>query len=100
MKITINLNPLTVLVRTTSGNLILDPDFTGHFYIKGIRVHLTDTKQAYCFGYDFLSGGLNPNWDQRLEANPDEEARVVASIWEEVILRQEEVVLSQYKQLF
>ncbi|KAH8691838.1 hypothetical protein BGW36DRAFT_431085 [Talaromyces proteolyticus] len=100
MKITIDLNPPSALVRTPQGSLILDPEFAGRLYIRGIRVHLTDARQShYRFGYDFLSGSLNANRDRRLEASPDEEARAVSLIWEAAILRQEEMVLTEYKTL-
>ncbi|KAK0613267.1 hypothetical protein B0T14DRAFT_525935 [Immersiella caudata] len=90
------------MVRTASGDLILDPEFAGSVYLKGLRVRgLAGRKSAdevYRFAYNFAEGYINR--DREFLTDGGEGARTVAKIWAESIANGGEATIQHYLHLF
>lgn len=75
------------------GNLVADPRFRGNIYLKGLLLKMpTETVSASVtgkplkFGYDFQHGTITR--ERELACSPEEEARLIYSIWNKVLLVQ------------
>ncbi|KAJ3958603.1 hypothetical protein N0V92_004827 [Colletotrichum tropicale] len=75
------------IIRTTSGDLLLDPTFAGRIYLKGLLVldngPWATRRETYTVGYDFASGSINRDRERMMD--PTEEAQIIAEIWEAAI---------------
>ena len=70
--------PLDVL-ETEVRDLILDPDFHGRVYLKGMRLPCSRSGlKQYRFAYNFLHGKVNR--DRRILVDRDKEANIVRRI--------------------
>lgn len=77
---------------TAYGDLIIDPNFAGKVYLKGLRLPasgLCGFKKSK-FGYNFLQGNINRD-RQRLR-NQLQEAQKISQIWEAAIDMRESVL--------
>ncbi|OAL39774.1 hypothetical protein AYO20_00686 [Fonsecaea nubica] len=104
MDVSIDLDPpeTTGIVRTTTGDLILDPRFRGRIYLRGLLVAQTSgyaqNDKGYCFGYNFYNGQINR--DRQRMASPHEEANAMASIWTQAIQLKGDWVIDAFVKLF
>jgi hypothetical protein len=100
MRVTIDLNRPSELVRTPHGDLILDEAYVGHLYVKGIHVPLAGTEgHRFRVGYNLVRGNLGRDRDRQRLMDGEQEARTVTLIWETAIKQQEEKVLPLYVSL-
>ena len=89
----------TGLVRTTYGDLIMDPQFSNHIYLKGLRVPgYKSSGRNYVFGYNFIRGNIDR--DRHRLANPSEEASMVTNIWHGAMTAEGYRVTDAYVKLF
>ncbi|KIW81369.1 hypothetical protein Z517_04394 [Fonsecaea pedrosoi CBS 271.37] len=90
------------IVRTTTGDLILDPRFRGRIYLHGLLVSQTSddaqNDEGLCFGYNFYEGIINR--DRQRMASPREEAKALASIWTQAIQLKGDSVIDAFVKLF
>lgn len=60
MRDTIDLHPSSGQIRTPLGDLLLEPMYQGHMYLKGMRVPEPSLDgQAFRFGYNLTQGGVD-----------------------------------------
>jgi hypothetical protein len=87
------------IVQTDHGDLILDKQFSGRIYLKGLRVpgHGPDGRE-YIFGYNFVRGRINRDRERLM--NRLEEAEMLAMIWEQSIIGRGDDVTDNYIKLF
>lgn len=86
------------IVQTPQGDLLLEPTHSGRVYLKGLRVagHGPDGR-LYRFGYNFATGSINRDRERLMDR--DEEAGMVASIWEQAILKEGDKITDAYLKL-
>jgi hypothetical protein len=83
------------VLETEVGDLILDPDFHGRVYLKGMRLPCSGSGlKQYRFAYNFLHGKVNR--DRRILVDRDEEANMVRRIWEAAIRKHRTAFLPIY----
>ncbi|PYH97839.1 hypothetical protein BO71DRAFT_426712 [Aspergillus ellipticus CBS 707.79] len=72
------------IVETDHGDLILGPEFKGKMYLKGLLLPNSGSGAwQYRHGYNLLQG--HTNRDRQRLTDQDEEARIIAKIWESAI---------------
>jgi hypothetical protein len=87
------------IIRTSHGDLILDKRLSGRVYLKGLRVSDSGSdSNPYIFCYNFVQGYINR--DRERLTSREEEAKMIAGIWEQPILEGNAGVIQQYLQLF
>ncbi len=88
------------IIWTQHGDLILDKEYSGRVYLKGLWVaeNFGPDEPKYVFGYNFAQGHINR--DRERLTSPMQEAAILAKIWEEPILGGREDVLRHYIDLF
>ncbi|EXJ62057.1 hypothetical protein A1O7_02490 [Cladophialophora yegresii CBS 114405] len=90
------------VIHTPAGDLIGDPRYRGRVYLKGLLVseygdHKSGGKN-YRFGYNFNSGKVNRDRQSVVDLN--EEARMLANIWESAIAMKGVAIIDSYVNLF
>jgi hypothetical protein len=101
LKVAIDLDPpqSTDIVQTDHGDLILDKQFSGRIYLKGLRVAGPGpTSREYIFGYNFVRGRINR--DRERLASLSEEAGMLATIWEQSIAQIGDRITDNYIKMF
>jgi hypothetical protein len=89
----------TGIVQTDHGDLILDKQFSGRIYLKGLRVPgLGPDGRGYIFGYNFVRGRINRDRERLVDRS--EEAEMLAMIWEQSIVGRGDDVTDNYIKLF
>lgn len=98
LQMTLDVYPPENMVKTGSGDLILDPDFSGRLFCRGIRLRTPHSvRKAFVYGYNFLDGRINR--DRQRMSDVTLEARRLAAIWEAAIAERPELVSSYLKLL-
>jgi hypothetical protein len=93
LKASLDLDRPTKFISTGYGRLIMDPNFRGRIYLKGLLLE-TNSARGFRFGYDLAEGKVNRD-RQRLK-NPEGEANVLARIWEEAIQKEAGDTIKEY----
>ncbi len=93
-KVSLDLNPPSEMVLTRHGCLILDKEFGGKLYLKGLLLEGNTTKKPLKFGYNLFQGYVDRD-RQRLSI-PAEEAKVLAEIWADAIRLRECDTIDKY----
>ncbi len=83
IEVSLDLNRPSKMIQTEHGSLILDQDFRGRMYLKGLLLEGISSEKPFRFGYNLLKGEVN-RYRERL-LNPVQEAKVLAQIWAEAI---------------
>jgi hypothetical protein len=84
LKVTLDVNTPTKMIRTIAGNLIRDPTHQGKMYLRGLLLPNGGMSgKQYAYGYDFVDGSTTRDRDAL--AGPGEESRRVADIWASAI---------------
>ena len=99
MRDTIDLHPPSGRIRTPSGDLLLEPMYQGHMYLKGIRVPESSLDgKAFRFGYNLTQGSVDRDRQRLIDARKVTES--IHKIWESAITQTEGVALPRYLELF
>lgn len=85
LTVAIDLDKPNRAIDTTHGSLLLDKRFFGKIYLKGLFLDTATSARNFKFGYNFSQGEINR--DRQILANPEQEADMLAKIWEEAIQR-------------
>lgn len=87
IKVTLDINGPSqdnLMVKTDGGDLILDKDFAGRLYLKGLLLSDAKTRsKPFKFGYNFVKGHVAR--DGRQMKDHSEESYMLARIWEGAI---------------
>ncbi|KAF2497545.1 hypothetical protein BU16DRAFT_606081 [Lophium mytilinum] len=84
LTVTIDVSPPSEKIRTSHGDLILDPKFENKTYLKGLLLlNPSASGKKFRFGYNFLNGTTGR--DRANLANARDEARKLAGIWGEAL---------------
>lgn len=87
------------IVQTMHGDLILDQQFSGRIYLKGLLVPgRGDDARPYIFGYNFHQGQINRDRERLRSAQ--EEAKMLANIWEKSMIVRGDDIMDHYIRLF
>lgn len=86
------------ILETEVGDLILDSDFQGRIYLKGMLLPAAASElKQYRFAYNFSRGRVNR--DRQILADRNEEADIVRQIWEAAIRKHKVALLPIYVNL-
>ena len=80
LKVGINLWRPSTIIDTSYGRLILDEEFRGRIYLKGLFL---ETAKRCRYSYDFAQGYVDR--DRKRVADKDEESETMANIWRKAI---------------
>lgn len=98
MRDTIDLHPPSGRIRTPSGDLLLEPTYRGHLYLKGFRVPEPSLDSSgFRFGYNLIQGSVDR--DRQRLVNLQQFTKSIHLIWETAITRVETVALPRYLEL-
>lgn len=87
------------MVKADRGELILDKEFAGQLYLKGLLLSDTNTsRKPFKFGYNFFEGHVDR--DRRQLRDSAEEADTLASIWDHAIRNRGRDVLDPLVSMF
>ncbi|KAI1777858.1 hypothetical protein F4818DRAFT_439180 [Hypoxylon cercidicola] len=85
------------VVTTPTGDLILDPRFGGHVYLKGLLLKESTngrsasiTGKVLRYGYNFATGATNRERESMAAA--DEESRAILYIWDRAVAMKRDLV--------
>ncbi|RDH26149.1 hypothetical protein BDQ94DRAFT_176607 [Aspergillus welwitschiae] len=95
---TVDLHPSVHRIRTTAGELLLNPEHQGQVYLKGIRVNhqSLDTRAFHC-GYVLAHGRVDR--DRQRLVDPLQARESIHAIWQEAIHKDEARALPRYLEL-
>jgi hypothetical protein len=82
IKVSLDLDRPSKIISTRHGNLILDDEFKGRIYLKGLLLE-NEPATPFKFCYNFYQGEVNR--DRQRLSNEREEAKTLAKIWGEAI---------------
>lgn len=92
------------VVRTSEGDLIMDPRFSGNVYLKGLLLKESTparsasiTGKTLRYGYNFATGVTNR--ERESVADADDETRAILSIWNHAIRNDRALVESLHELL-
>ncbi|RAL06491.1 uncharacterized protein BO97DRAFT_358636, partial [Aspergillus homomorphus CBS 101889] len=96
---TVDLHPSLNRIRTAKGDLLLNPEYQDHVFLKGIRVSQRSLDpQPFRCGYVLVHGSVDR--DRQRLVNPIQARECIHSIWQEAINEDEAQVLPRYLELF
>ncbi|KAF7953451.1 uncharacterized protein EAE97_000850 [Botrytis byssoidea] len=94
LKVCIHFDRPKEIVSTSSGNLILDPNFRGKIYLKELFLEKTSRINAFRYGYDFSQGHIGR--DRKGMEDPEQMATLLAKVWEEAVKKNGSRMLDMY----
>ncbi|KAI0383054.1 hypothetical protein F5Y04DRAFT_279296 [Hypomontagnella monticulosa] len=84
-------------IRTKDGDLLIDSDFSGNIYLKGLLLKESSpdrsasrTGKKLKYGYNFANGITNR--ERESVASADDESRAILAIWNQVLLSNKHLV--------
>jgi hypothetical protein len=84
LKVTLDTNPPSKIIRTIHGDLIRDPNYQVNMYMKGLLLLSGGTSgRSYACGYNFVNGSTTSDCDV-LSGDGDESEDIMA-VWAEAI---------------
>jgi hypothetical protein len=94
LKVSMDLDRPSNVVKTAYGDLILDPEFSGRVYLKELLLKNSASPFKYKFGYNLSRGDVNRE-RQSMESSV-EEAKTIARIWDGAIQNNPADTLNEY----
>jgi hypothetical protein len=96
IKVSLDLDRPSKIIHTRHGSLILDDEFRGRIYLKSLLLE-GESATPFRFCYNFYTGQVNR--DRQRLSSPREEARTLAGIWGEAVIRNEGVAVPELIEL-
>lgn len=101
LKVSLDLERPSNVIKTSHGSLILDPEFQGRLYLRGLLLEINDPltmkDRRFRFAYNLVDGKVNRD-RQRLTSSA-EEAQGFALIWKQAIEKKPDDTLHAYIEL-
>ncbi|KAN0098386.1 hypothetical protein V8E51_014049 [Hyaloscypha variabilis] len=97
IKVSFALNRPKQVFKTANGDLVMDQDFSGKMYLKGLFLKRKSGTRTLKFGYNFYEGEVNRDRQQMSDSR--KEAATFAKIWAEAIEKGEEGVVNEYTRM-
>jgi hypothetical protein len=94
VKVSIDLDRTTEIVKTSHGSLILDKRFANKVFLKGLLLEGQSEGRDFKYGYDIRLG--NVGRDRKSLENSSKESATFANIWGEAIAKHQKDSLSKY----
>ena len=98
LKVSLNLERASNVIKTSHGSLILDPEFQGRLYLRDLLLEINNPLAAldrrFRFGYNLSHGRVNR--DRQNLSSSAEEAQNFALIWKEAIEKKPDDTLKTY----
>jgi hypothetical protein len=94
LKVSIDLDKPSNVVKTAYGDLILDPKFRGKVYLKELLLKGDASSFEYKFGYNLLQGYVNR--DRQMMESSSEKGEAISRIWDEAIQQNPADTLNEY----
>jgi len=97
MKVPFNLYRPSRVLKTANGDLVMDKDFSGRMYLKGLFLSCNHGTRTLKFGYNFYQGDVNR--DRQHMSDLRIQASTLALIWEESIKKGDHGALAEYTKM-
>lgn len=97
LKVSLALERPVKVFKTSYGDLIMDKEFSGRLYLKGLFLGGSSHSKALKFAYNLNQGEVNR--DRARLSNAAEEAALLAKIWAEAIASGDSSVIKEYTQM-
>lgn len=101
LKVSLDLERPSNIIKISHGSLILDPEFQGRLYLRDLLLEinnpLTTLERKFSFAYNLVHGRVNR--DRQSLSNSAEEALGFALIWKEAIQKYPDKTLQKYIEL-
>jgi hypothetical protein len=94
VKVAIDLDRTTQIIKTSHGSLILDERFSNRVFLKGLLLEGQSAGRRFRYGYDIRHGTVGR--DRKTLEISSEESETLANIWGEAMERPESDCLSKY----
>ena len=94
IKTTLDLYPPALIIQSSKGRLILDPQYSNMVYLKGLLLERAPKSKNFKFGYDLNEGTVNR--DRHWVRDPELVASNLVTIWEEAIEKNQAATLAKY----
>jgi hypothetical protein len=97
MQVSFALRQPSRLLKTANGDLVMDKDFGGRMYLKGLFLSRINGTRTLKFGYNFYQGDVNR--DRQQMSDPWKQASTLALIWGECIKKGDHEALAEYTKM-
>jgi hypothetical protein len=97
MQVSFALRQPSRLLKTANGDLVMDKDFGGRMYLKGLFLSRINGTRKLKFGYNFYQGDVNR--DRQQMSDPWKQASTLALIWGECIRKGDHEALAEYTKM-
>jgi hypothetical protein len=97
MQVSFALHQPSRLLKTANGDLVMDKDFGGRMYLKGLFLSRINGTRTLKFGYNFYQGDVNR--DRQQMSDPWKQASTLALIWGECIKKGDHEALAEYTKM-
>jgi hypothetical protein len=97
IKVSFSLHRPSQIVKTANGDLVLDKEFGGRMFLKGLYLSGTSGTRVLKFGYNLYEGDVNR--DRQQIVNAHRLANTLACIWAEAIKIGEEGAVKEYTKM-
>jgi hypothetical protein len=101
LKVSLDLERPSNIIKTSHGSLILDPEFQGRLYLRDLLLEINNPlatlERKFSFAYNLVHGRVNR--DRQSLSNSAEEALGFALIWKEAIQKKPDNALQKYIEL-
>lgn len=94
VKVAIDLDRTTEIIKTSHGSLILDERFGNKVFLKGLLLEGQSVGRRFRYGYDIRHGAVGR--DRKTLESSSEESETLANIWGEAMARPGGDCLSKY----
>ena len=94
LKVCIHFDRPKEIFRTSCGNLILDSNFRGNVYLKGLFLEKISRTHVIKYGYDFAQGHIGR--DRKGMEDPEQMGDLLTKVWEEAVINNGSKLLDMY----
>lgn len=97
IKVSLALEKPTRMFQSARADLIMDKNFAGRMYLKGLFLGTSSHSRDVKFAYNFHEGEISR--DREHLSNAGEEAKLLAKVWAEAIRRDEPDAVKEYTKM-
>ncbi|KAH9206335.1 hypothetical protein DL95DRAFT_315740 [Leptodontidium sp. 2 PMI_412] len=97
IKVSLDLHRPSNTIETGAGSIILDENFRGKIFLKGLHLENYQSSKLFKYGYNFANGSVDR--DRKKMANAHQEAYDLAKLWAFGIVCHPEVTIAKYAEM-
>jgi hypothetical protein len=97
IEVSLDLHRPSNIIESDVGSIILDENFSGKIFLKGLLLENNHSPKPFKYGYNFTKGSVDR--DRRKMASAHQEAVDLALLWEHGIDLHPEITLAKYVEM-